>query len=774
MEHRSADDLETMIDDEWFMAEWHLSKAVHGKPWHGDAAARIKLPRRANRGNKGSAMASAPPPASPHMVRLPAAWTPASDSQDALQRRIDELERQIAAAEVSVSDVERRAAQRKWLKERQAQRQRRGAEPRSSGAADMSPEPLATAAAALEARGSGGGGGGSCAAGAAGSGSIASDDDLDEEPPATPTPAAAATLEGLALVVANLARLQLDGKRGTETRVEKPTSATSEAATTATVPPPSPLLLASVARPLWTALSDCELKRRAIATVQLQRVQRGRAARTSRRVLAEAHQRLVSAFLDTYPAFASSDSRRASAQHGATHDARSLVLPRLASGHRLGNGAFGCVYQPRPVWHFPRQLAVKAVPLRSREAASGAAREAALLRHVLDTAGAHPNVITLHGSFLVGGHVRLALDLATRGDLFEHLWRARGVLPRAAALDLGRQLGAGLAHLHAANVAHRDLKLSNALLFDQPVTSFSRAAPSPPASLKIASQDCISRLHLKIADLGLGIDAASLTPVHSLATALSAAELRRLRCATRGVCGDACGTPTTMAPEALAARWHCPFLADAWSLGVCLLTLVAPRELDEYEYDRTPFYPFTRADACNDDDYAAFAAAAFADAWDTSPQRPPPPSPPGLTSSPGRTQALASASPPGKASLPPSVLSPMSPHMSHHVLSAHPRRLPPSLPPGLSNTLQATPSGAAGESGAASSAWGFGVSGLIERRAVMYGLSTPEPPLATALLALLDALLSPRAGARMTVADAARRLDELVAGGEAGDTWGDR
>ena len=494
MEHRSADDLETMIDDEWFMAEWHLSKAVHGKPWHGDAAARIKLPRRANRGNKGSAMASAPPPASPRMVRLPAAWTPASDSQDALQRRIDELERQIAAAEVSVSDVERRAAQRKWLKERQAQRQRRGAEPRSSGAADMSPEPLATAAAALEARGSGGGGGGSCAAGAAGSGSIASDDDLDEEPPATPTPAAAATLEGLALVVANLARLQLDGKRGTETRVEKPTSATSEAATTATVPPPSPLLLASVARPLWTALSDCELKRRAIATVQLQRVQRGRAARTSRRVLAEAHQRLVSAFLDTYPAFASSDSRRASAQHGATHDARSLVLPRLASGHRLGNGAFGCVYQPRPVWHFPRQLAVKAVPLRSREAASGAAREAALLRHVLDTAGAHPNVITLHGSFLVGGHVRLALDLATRGDLFEHLWRARGVLPRAAALDLGRQLGAGLAHLHAANVAHRDLKLSNALLFDQPVTSFSRAAPSPPASLKIASQDCISRL----------------------------------------------------------------------------------------------------------------------------------------------------------------------------------------------------------------------------------------------------------------------------------------
>ena len=95
------------------------------------------------------------------------------------------------------------------------------------------------------------------------------------------------------------------------------------------------------------------------------------------------------------------------------NDLQALVLPQLASGSRLGVGSYGCVYQPRAVWHFPRRgIAVKAVPLRSLEAARGAAREAALLQRVVEAAGPHPNVVTLHGSFIVGEHARLALDLA--------------------------------------------------------------------------------------------------------------------------------------------------------------------------------------------------------------------------------------------------------------------------------------------------------------------------------------------------------------------------
>ena len=73
-------------------------------------------------------------------------------------------------------------------------------------------------------------------------------------------------------------------------------------------------------------------------------------------------------------------------------DLQALVLPQLASGSRLGIGAFGCVYQPRAAWHFPRSgIAVKAVPLDSKEAASGAALEAELLTRVVPDLGCEPS-----------------------------------------------------------------------------------------------------------------------------------------------------------------------------------------------------------------------------------------------------------------------------------------------------------------------------------------------------------------------------------------------
>ena len=53
--------------------------------------------------------------------------------------------------------------------------------------------------------------------------------------------------------------------------------------------------------------------------------------------------------------------------------------------------------------------------------------------------------------------------------------------------------------------------------------------------------------------------------------------------------------PTSPPPQVARGAWHDPFAADAWSLGVCLLALLAPREHDEYDYHRTPFYPWLEA-----------------------------------------------------------------------------------------------------------------------------------------------------------------------------------
>ena len=774
------DDLESLIDLEWLAAEGQVSKGYRqARQEHGKCKS-PRIPRRAAAaGTEEAAPAVRPTLSRTRASSSMSSWSSTDDtSSDAaakLQRRIDELERQIAAAEVGVSDAERRAAQRKWVKERQAQREARGAEPRTSANYDSSPEPLAGVVFAPD-----------LAADAADTSTS------DDEAAGAPVPTAAASfLSGLAIVVANLASTHFDDAALTPLAEPSPSDA-SETSSLASPGEgwPTALHLASAAQPLWRALSRSEWKQRAAATVRLQRTQRGRAARASTRELALARQQLVSEFLQAHPQW----QRKASAS-----DLQALVLPRLDTGAPLGRGAFGCVYQPRPVWHFPRSgIAVKACSLRNREAASSAALEAALLRKVAGAVGTHPNVVTLHGSFLVGEHARLAFDLATRGDLYEHLWRRRGVLPRSTALDLAAQLAAGLAHLHSADVAHRDLKLSNALLFDcgKPCTSgccasviggggSSSGSSSSAAGARGvgAGRGVGSALVVKIADLGLGVHASSLTPLPVLdgsaqpprapeaaaapssvsslaaspsAASLTAAELAELRGARRGVSRELCGSATTMAPEVLQEKWYCPFRADAWSLGTCLLALLAPREFDEFDFERIPFYPFTRADVEYDEEYDAFASP---------PPPPPPPRPP--------TAAAASLPPPGlfqmrtppPPGLAPALVKPPAAAGKAPGLTAPPGlptpSSPNSVPPGLRRrSREGSPATTAGGSVPAS---GGGVVGLVERRADWYGLALPEPPLPPTIVRLLDSLLTLCADARLPVADAVRQLREAHA-----------
>ena len=355
------------------------------------------------------------------------------------------------------------------------------------------------------------------------------------------------------------------------------------------------------------------------------------------------------------------------------------------------------MYQPKKAWHFPQGgIAVKAVSLRSAEAASGLALEAELLRRVVQAAGPHPNVVTLHSTFLVGEHARLALDLAS-GDLYHHMLRRRGFLARGDATALARQLAAGVAHLHTAEVAHRDIKMDNALLFSS----------------------AGGALTLKIADLGLGVHSSQLRPVASLD--LPAAQLAALRRATtHGVSREPYGTPSTMAPEVVTGRWYCPYTADAWSLGICLLTIFAPHEHDEYDYDRTPFYPFGEA-ATRDADYAAFI---------DPPPPPTTPTPPRRGLPPG-----CGLLPPGCGLLPPGCGLPTSA-----------RGMQPSLtaPPGLAPRRQL------GQ-----------VARLLARRASWYGMAPPEPPLHASLMATLDGLLTTSVDERMPVAEAATTLQNI-------------
>ena len=142
--------LAAAIDQEWLDYEEQLGRAakpsgrqaVHPRPVqrrHGVAqpgsSASPAVPMR-------SSSARSPDTVHPPPCRRASSWSAVTKESGSgilqrMQLRIEELESQIAAAETTLSEAEKRAAQRKWAKERHAQRDRRATEPRCSNTLDL-------------------------------------------------------------------------------------------------------------------------------------------------------------------------------------------------------------------------------------------------------------------------------------------------------------------------------------------------------------------------------------------------------------------------------------------------------------------------------------------------------------------------------------------------------------------------------------------------------------------------------------------------------------
>lgn len=162
----------------------------------------------------------------------------------------------------------------------------------------------------------------------------------------------------------------------------------------------------------------------------------------------------------------------------------------------------------------------------------------------LERVGQHPNVVELVASSgrtagCVGARSksrpRIALALAQRGDLLEHVLECGG-LSEKVARTLFRQLLEGLFACHAAGVAHRDLKLENLLL----------------------TADC----NLQICDFGFS----------ARFMRQDDDENENIRVPMRAVAGS----EGYMAPEvADEAKDGYTESCDIWSAGVCLFIMLA-------------------------------------------------------------------------------------------------------------------------------------------------------------------------------------------------------
>jgi serine/threonine-protein kinase len=133
------------------------------------------------------------------------------------------------------------------------------------------------------------------------------------------------------------------------------------------------------------------------------------------------------------------------------------MLGKYRLERRLGRGSFASVWKARDTVE-NRYVALKVVAPRVEEewGRDGIEREARIAGRL-----SHPNVVAVRNADWIDGRFVLATDLAEK-SLAEYAGARRS--PRIA-LQVVRDVAAGLAHAHARKVMHLDLKPENIMVF---------------------------------------------------------------------------------------------------------------------------------------------------------------------------------------------------------------------------------------------------------------------------------------------------------------------
>jgi hypothetical protein len=204
-------------------------------------------------------------------------------------------------------------------------------------------------------------------------------------------------------------------------------------------------------------------------------------------------------------------------------EGRFLPGAMLADRYRivglLGTGGMGEIYRADDL-KLGQAVALKLLPEGLEQNESRLRRflnEVRIARQV-----SHPNVCRVYDVTEVEGQHFLSMEYVDGEDLAS-LLRRIGRLPNDKAVEIARQMCAGLAAAHARGIVHRDLK---------------------PANIMIDGQG-----QVRITDFGLA----------GLAEQFSGAEIRA-------------GTPAYMSPEQLEAK-EVTLRSDIFSLGVVLYEL---------------------------------------------------------------------------------------------------------------------------------------------------------------------------------------------------------
>ena len=225
---------------------------------------------------------------------------------------------------------------------------------------------------------------------------------------------------------------------------------------------------------------------------------------------------------------------------------RETVEERSVGPYRLegeiAKGGMGIVvkaHDPR----LGRDVALKFLPpsLRADSRLEARFRSEARAASALD----HPNIYTIYD---IGetddGDLYIAMAYYSGETLARRI--ARGPLPVDEAVEIARQVAAGLERAHEANIIHRDIKPANLMLTEARNTATGRLA------MEAAGADWLRPDRVKILDFGIAkLEGSQLTQT-----------------------GGVGGTLAYMSPEHLREKTLDP-RTDLWSLGVVLYEMLA-------------------------------------------------------------------------------------------------------------------------------------------------------------------------------------------------------
>jgi len=206
----------------------------------------------------------------------------------------------------------------------------------------------------------------------------------------------------------------------------------------------------------------------------------------------------------------------------------------------IGEGGFGEVYRARDL-HLREQIALKI--LRHTSSIDDAYYERAKQRFTLEALLGHhtnhPNVIRIYkfAPDETSGLLALVMEYAPGGSLVDRM--KSGPMAVEDALQIARQVAAGLSALHAQDIVHRDLKPSN-ILFDATGSA-------------------------RVADLGLAQAATAMLQITEVSTGAG------------GEFHSSPGTPAYMSPEQESGRPHLPPASDIYTLGLILFEMLTGR-----------------------------------------------------------------------------------------------------------------------------------------------------------------------------------------------------